>query len=116
MLGHLTHEAQVPPLAALLRGSALPFIIFTELYYLVWQRLGAPQADRVIGSVKAWHRPILWPTEDTLLVAGRLKATYHLGMADSYVAACAVERRVTLVTKDPDVRALHSELQLLYIR
>lgn len=113
IIAYLADEAGAARVQILKPKAAIPFMAYSELYYLVWQRQGKPQADTLYGLVKSWEIPLLLPNERTLLTAGRLKATYKLGIADSYIAAFALLHKVPLVTKDPDYQALGSELELV---
>jgi predicted nucleic acid-binding protein len=57
----------------------------------------------------------VWPDEPINLLAAELKATHRLGIADSYIAACAMSRHAVLVTKDPDFNVLVPDLTLLQL-
>jgi ribonuclease VapC len=50
--------------------------------------------------------------EPTLLQAARLKATYHLSLADAIVAAVAIRRKAILLHKDPKYEALEGHLEM----
>ena len=115
VIAYLAQEAGSAPLATFRRTAALPFIVLTELYYVTWRTQGQTLADRAVQEVLAWRVPILFPDERLTLSAGYLKARYRLGVADSFIAAFAAAHRATLVTKDPDFRALQPDLQLHYL-
>lgn len=93
--------------------SMIPFICLSELYYIVWQRKDRAEADRIYGVVKSWNLPILYPNERVILNAGRIKAVYKLGIADSYIAAFSIDERLRLVTKDKDYEILGQEIKVL---
>lgn len=112
ILAHLAAEPGAERLASFRESGAIPFMALSELYYIVWQRKGKAEADTVFGLVKGWKLPILLPEERIILLAGRLKATYKLGIADSYIASFALDRSGTLVTKDPDYNVLKDELNV----
>lgn len=109
ILAHLANEPNAPKLTVFRDKSAIAFISFTELYYLIWQKEGKASADKAVGIVRAWGWPTLWPNERTILIAGRLKASRKLGIADSYIAAIAMEHELALVTKDPDYKVLQED-------
>lgn len=88
-------------------------ITLMELYYVTLQEEGEDEAARLIGLVKAWPLRWIYPDEKTLLLAGRLKASYHLSVADALIAAVAKLQRATLVHKDPELGALAREVKLL---
>lgn len=91
------------------------FISLSELYYLIWNKKDKAEADNIYGLVKSWHMDILIPDERVILTAGRLKATYKLGEARSYIASFAIDTNSVLVTKDPDYDVLEDEIKILQI-
>lgn len=56
---------------------------------------------------------MLLPDERVLLSAGRIKASYNLSMADSYIAAFSLVLGATLITLDSDFLALRREIKVL---
>jgi len=55
----------------------------------------------------------VWEHDEALLfTAARLKAQYHLSLADTIIAACALRVSATLVHKDPQFEALDGLLSL----
>ncbi len=102
--------------ASTARGQArIPFIAFAEMYAALWLRFGQAKADEAIASIQQWQLPWAWPTEEVVLLAGRWRAVYRLGVADSFIAALAFRHQATLVTKDPDFRPLQQDLKLLFL-
>jgi len=115
VIAYLAGERGSAGVEALKSISALPFMALSELYYVVWQKKDKAEADRMYGLVRGWHLPILYPTERTVLIAGRLKVVWKLGIADSYIAAIAKSFDLTLLTKDPDYKKLQSEIRLRFL-
>jgi predicted nucleic acid-binding protein len=113
ILTYLLNEPAASRVAALQHQAALPFVAIAELYAAVWLKLGQAQADEAVAAVRAWQLPWFWPTEEAVLLAGRWRAVYRLGLADSFIAALAFLSQTTLVTKDPDFRPLQPDLRLL---
>ena len=112
---YLAGEKGADKVGDLLTSSALPFLVFSELFYVVWKKKGKAKADEVFALVKSWGLPVLWPNERIVLSAGRLKAVYNLGLADSYIAAFAIDKGKPLITFDRDYQILKEEMQALYI-
>jgi len=113
ILAYLLNEPAAGRVAALQTQAALPFVSVAELYAALWVRLGQAKADEAVAAVRAWELPWLWPTEEVVLLAGRWRAVYRLGLADSFIAALAFLTHATLVSKDPDFRPLQPDLRLL---
>lgn len=116
ILAYLLNEREAGRVAALHRQAALPFVALAELYAALWLRLGRAKADEAVAAIRAWQLPWLWPSEETILLAGRWRAVHRLGLADSFIAALAFLSHTTLVTKDPDFQPLRQQLQLLCLR
>jgi predicted nucleic acid-binding protein len=113
VIAYLAGESGAAQVQTLKPAAAIPFMVYSELYYLIWQRKSKTEADNTYGLVKSWRLPLLLPNERIILTAGRLKAQYRLGIADSYIAAFALLKRVPLVSKDPDYEVLSSEMKLI---
>ena len=88
-------------------------ITLMELFYTALRAKGEDAATRLVALVKAW--PVMWvfPDEQMLLQAGRLKAAHRLSVADALVAAVARMQGATLVHKDPELEALRGQVTLL---
>lgn len=115
VLAYLLNEPEAPRVRAIYREAALASIAIAELYAALWIRFGQAKANEVVATIKQWQRPWLWASEETVLLAGRLRAMHRLGLGDSFVAAFALASNAVLVTKDNDFRALAPDLKLLYL-
>ena len=115
ILAYLLNEPEAGRIASLRAQASLPFVAPAELYAALWLKFDQAKADAAIAAIRAWQLPWLWPTEETVLLAGRWRAVYRLGLADSFIAALTFVHRATLVTKDLDFRGLNQELKLLFI-
>lgn len=115
ILAYLHGEKGGNLLSLVAGASSIPFIALTELYYITWQKTGKARADTIYGLVKSWHIPIFMPEERVILSAGRFKALYRLGIADSYVAASALISGSVLVAKDPDYAVLRDEIKIFQL-
>ena len=95
--------------------SVIPFIVLSELYYVIWRKKGRAQADFIYGVVKSWKLPMLLPNERVILTAGRFKGEHRMGIADSYIGAFANTEKLILVTKDRDFKVIEEEVQIQWI-
>jgi len=80
----------------------ISFMSRMEVLYLVWREegeLAAREALRLVDSFK-----IEWVScgPRILEIASRLKAKGGLSIADSWIAATAIDRDATLIHKDPE--------------
>lgn len=91
-------------------GSSMSLM---EIYYVTLQKEGDDNAARLFNAVKHWPLKWLHPSEETLLVGGRVKARHRLSFADALIAATAWLATATLVHKDPEFEALEGEVPML---
>lgn len=84
-----------------------------ELYYIAHRETGEDTAARLIGLVKAWPVTWIYPDEKTFLLAGKLKATHRLSLADALIVAVAKLANAILVHKDPEMASLASEVRMV---
>ena len=115
LIAYLANEEEAGHVLKILPESSIPFICLSELYYLIWQKKSRAEADTIYGIVKSWNLPVLYPNERVILNAGRIKAVYKLGIADSYIAAFVLEGDAQLITKDKDYRILEKEMRILFL-
>lgn len=102
-------------LRAASRGAAealVSFISFTEIFYIVWQQSDEHEAHRVHLQMKSLPIRRVESAENLGLAAGALKARFPLSLADSWIAATAIQSRAALVHKDPEFESLKDLLAL----
>lgn len=103
------------------KGKAQLFmhkISLGELYYIVYKQEGETEADLIYGRVKQFPVQFIEDLSEVfLLSAARLKGGYRMSYADSFAAALAIQKRLTLVTGDPDFKSLESDkkIELLWL-
>jgi predicted nucleic acid-binding protein len=89
----------------------LLFITLLEIHYVTQQEQGLPEADRRYAVLKQAN--VLWSfDEPTLLTADRLKAENRISLADSMIAAVAMQSNAVLVHKDPEYECLNGQLEM----
>lgn len=78
-----------------------------EVYYTVFRKEGEALANLVYARVRSY--PIEFVddlSEDLLLSAARVKATYSIAYANAFSVATAIKRKGTLVSGDPELKQL----------
>ena len=98
----------------LLEGLAyLPWPVLLETYYITEREQGQTEADRRYALIKQLPATLLWDMDEpTLLTAARLKAAYHLSLADALIAAFAARQKAILLHKDPEFEVLADSVSL----
>ncbi len=91
----------------------LPWLVLLEVTYITRQEQGESEADRRYALMKQLPATILWEADEpTLLTAARIKADYHLSLADAMIAAYAFNQNAVLVHKDPEFEALANRVTM----
>jgi len=90
-----------------------------EVYYRLLRLRGADEADAFWEDVRKGILPVtlVAPTLTRIRQAARLKARYPVAYADAFAAQLAQEKRVPLLTGDPELKALEETkvLTLLWL-
>lgn len=88
------------------------FISFMEVLYSVWRSEGKGPAIESYLQLKALPLERVDVSEELILLAGEIKASNSLSLADSWVAATAIQRKAVLVHKDPEFEQLKGRITL----
>lgn len=84
-----------------------------EVSYITQQERGPTEAERRYALLRALPIIHLWDMDEpTLLTAARLKANYRLSLADTVIAAYAVQQKAVILHKDPQFEALAGQVEL----
>jgi predicted nucleic acid-binding protein len=100
---------------ALLRqpSTIIVWISLLEVAYITRQERDAAEADHRYALLKALPVTLLWTMDEpTLLTAARIKAAHRLSLADTIIAAYALQTGATLVHKDPEFEQLADQIGL----
>jgi uncharacterized protein len=87
-------------------------VSLTEIYYIALRESGDDSAAKLIALVKSWPVTWIYPDEKTCFLAGRLKASGRVSLADALIAAVAKLRNSILIHKDPELASLASQIRL----
>ena len=111
----IENEAGAERVEEVLRETVvfIPWLCLVEVHYVTQQERGVEEANRRYAFLKALSTTILWEGDEALLLrAARFKASHRLSLADTVIAAYAVERDATLIHKDPEYEVLTGEVKL----
>jgi len=94
----------------------VPFVSFTEVYYITWQKSGRELAQNRITLIKHLAIQRVESDEQLSLIAGEFKAQNRISFADAWVAAVAKLKDAVLVHKDPEFEQLETEIKVLKLQ
>jgi len=117
LIGYLEDEAFSQRLEDILTeakkgriGLYLHMIHLGEVYYITLREQGETSADLAYSRIKAFPVKLVDSISDELLLtAATIKANYTISYADSFAAALAMVNNCSLVTGDPEFKALEAE-------
>jgi predicted nucleic acid-binding protein len=91
----------------------IPWLAIFEVVYTTRRELGKLEAQTRYAMLKQLKARIIWEADEpTLFTAASLKATGRLSLADSIIAATAIQHHATLLHKDPEYDTLQGKLTL----
>jgi uncharacterized protein len=115
LLGYFFGEPGSPRvkevLESALGGSAkacLSIMSLGEVAYIVERRYGLPGAHAALAAVEELPVEVVEAGRDAVLGAAHVKARYRISYADAFVVALARSRAGTILTGDPEFRAVEA--------
>ncbi|MFQ5834552.1 MAG: PIN domain-containing protein [bacterium] len=91
----------------------LSFMTLMELCYRLWQDKGEQSAKEILAETKALPVQEIREENDLLIKASRVKASFSLSVADSWIIATAWQKKAKLVHKDPEFEQVKEIVELL---
>lgn len=86
-----------------------------EVYYSRARTKSVEQAEAFLEVLPTLPIQPVSNTFEHVLAAARLKATYPISYADAFAVATAQRVKATLVTGDPEMRAVEHLVPILWI-
>jgi predicted nucleic acid-binding protein len=113
LLAYLEGEKGRPRVKELLQGAEsgawtlyLSLINLGEVLYITERERGQVAALQTFAAINQLPLHIVPVSRTNALVAAHIKACYPISYADAFAAATAQEHRCTLLTGDPEFRAI----------
>jgi len=91
----------------------LSFMTLMELCYRLWQDKGEQSAKEILAETRALPIQEIEEEKDLLIKASRVKATFRLSVADSWIIATAWQKKAKLVHKDPEFEQVRQTVKLV---
>lgn len=93
----------------------LSVINLGEIYYIVSRKLGTETARAMVEDILQLPVDLLDAGTDRALAAAEIKARHPLSYADAFAVAAAMEFSATIVTGDPEFKAVESYASVLWL-
>lgn len=92
---------------------AISVINLGELFYIIGRLQDERAAERAIERLQQTALDICPVSQEDVMTAARFKMTHSISYADSFAVAAAVNLEATLVTGDPELKALSHLVDIL---
>lgn len=96
-------------------SATISVINLGEIYYIIARKQGQGMARTILEDVSSLPIDVADATFDRVIAAAQIKANYSLSYADAFVAATAMEFSATILTGDPEFKALESQTPILWL-
>jgi ribonuclease VapC len=122
VLSWLQDEPGAPVVAQLLAEAKesreqllLHEVNLAEVHYLTIRRVGEDRARSIAAQLVRLPVQIVASTPEILWQAALLKAKHRLSLADAFAAATAILMDATIITGDPEFRAIGDLAEVRWI-
>lgn len=94
---------------------AMSLINMGELAYIIGREQGKEKALDALDDLRSFPITFYEASEERILAAAWLKAEYSISYADAFAASLAQELGASLVTGDPEFKAIKEKLSLFWL-
>lgn len=88
---------------------------WAEVRYMVERKVGAVRWKEVRAKLLGLPIDIVAADQDMAEMAGEIKATNKMSLADCFAAALAKQKKAEIYTGDPEFRSVESELKIIWL-
>jgi predicted nucleic acid-binding protein len=88
---------------------------WAEVRYMVERKGGAAQWREVRAKLLGLPIEVIPADQELAEIAGEIKATKKMSLADCFAAALAKQKKVEIYTGDPEFRSVESELKIIWL-
>lgn len=88
---------------------------WAEVRYMVERKVGAAQWREVRAKLLGLPIEIVPVDQELAELAGEIKVTKKMSLADCFAAALAKQRKVDIYTGDPDFQSIEKEVKVIWL-
>jgi len=88
---------------------------WAEVRYMVERKVGAEQWPKTRAKLLGLPIDIVSVDQELAEIAGGIKATKKMSLADCFAAALAKQKKIEIYTGDPEFKALESEQKIVWL-
>jgi len=87
-----------------------------EVFYRICRLIGKKQGEEIFGKIQLLPIHVLSISDEDVMEAAKIKATYPISYADAFAVAKAIQNRTTVVTGDPEYKAVSKVIKILWVK
>lgn len=88
---------------------------WAEVRYMIERKVGITRWQEVRARLLGLPIEIVPVDQELAELAGEIKATNKMSLADCFAAALAKQRKIELYTGDPEFHSVESELKIVWL-
>ena len=88
---------------------------WAEIRYMVQRKVGANKWREVRSKLSGLPIHIVDADEGLAEIAGEIKATHKMSLADCFAAALARQKKLEIYTGDPEFREVETEQKIVWL-
>lgn len=123
VFAHLEDEVGATRVRAVLGAAAagkaqayLSVLNLGEIVYITEREIGLAAAQLALSAIEQLPIRVLDATRERVLAAAHVKASYAISYADAFAVAAAQELDATLITGDPEFKAVEKLISIDWLR
>jgi predicted nucleic acid-binding protein len=94
-------------------STIITWVSLLEVSYITQQEHDVAEAEQRYALLKALPVTLIWSIDEPiLLAAAKLKGGHRLSLADTIIAAYAIQHQATIIHKDPEFERIDQQVQL----
>ncbi len=88
---------------------------WAEVRYMIERKVGITRWQEVRARLLGLPLEIVPVDQELAELAGEIRATNKMSLADCFAAALAKQRKIDIYTGDPEFRAVESEIRIIWL-
>ncbi len=88
---------------------------WAEVRYMVERKVGPAKWKEVRAKLLGLPIEIVDADQELAEIAGEIKATHKMSLADCFAAAVAKQKKIEVYTGDPEFKTIESEIKVVWL-
>lgn len=111
MVGEMFTDAEGGNIALLMNMMNLG-----EVFYRVCRMASVKKAEDIISKIRLLPITFVSVSDAMIMDAARIKGKYPVSYADAFAIVTAIKEKATIITADPEYKAVSKLVKVLWIR